>query len=329
MIDFLVRVRCLVYNHASCIEDALRGFCLQETSFPFVCNILDDASDDGGQEVIERFVRQNFDLEDETTAKVEETNAYRLLYAHHRLNKNCYFAVFLLKYNHYKNNIPKWPYLMEWKDVKYVAVCEGDDYWIDSHKLQKQVDYLEEHPGCSFCGTNGIVLWENGEQPPYFFNNVHKSHIIKPEELIGHWLFPTASLLYRKEVGLTKVGGPIKTYGSDQVLALIGLSLGDVYAMSDVTCVYRRDSSNASGFTNTVKKKGREYITEQHLKMYGLYDEFTEGRFSNIIKPLLKRLKRRVPVYKAMNKSYLAAFLMNPFVFAQIAFHKIKTGHNV
>ena len=58
MIDFKVCVRCMTYNQASYIEDALNGFCIQQTSFPFVCCILDDASTDGEPEVIKKYLRK-------------------------------------------------------------------------------------------------------------------------------------------------------------------------------------------------------------------------------------------------------------------------------
>ena len=62
-----------------------------------------------------------------------------------------YFAVVYLKENHYSQKKSKAPYLTEWEDTKYIALCEGDDYWTDPLKLQKQVDFLERHPDYSLC----------------------------------------------------------------------------------------------------------------------------------------------------------------------------------
>ena len=140
---YKVASRCYTYNQASFIEDTLRGFVMQKTDFPVVTIIVDDASTDGEPRVIRRFLRDNFQKPD----RLEENEDYILICANHRTNSNCSFVVLLLKYNHYCIKKPKKSYLSEWIDnAKYLAICEGDDYWIDSLKLQKQVDYLEQHP---------------------------------------------------------------------------------------------------------------------------------------------------------------------------------------
>ena len=141
--DFLVSVRCLTYNHSAYIEDAMNGFCMQKTDFPYVCVILDDASTDGEQEVIKNYLAANF--EEISKDMIEETENYNLYFARHIDNKNCYFVVYFLNWNHFGKK-PKGPYLERWENnSKYVAYCEGDDFWIDNRKLQKQVEYLERN----------------------------------------------------------------------------------------------------------------------------------------------------------------------------------------
>jgi len=150
--DFFVRVSCMTYNHAPFIVDAMNGFTIQDTNFPFVCTIVDDASTDGEQDVIKKYLEDHFDLQDKTIVRNEETDDYILTFARHKTNHNCYFAVFFLKYNHYRKK-PKKPYYKEWADTKYLAICEGDDYWVDSLKLQKQVNYFRNNPECGLVYT--------------------------------------------------------------------------------------------------------------------------------------------------------------------------------
>lgn len=153
-IDFLVRVSCMTYNHAPYIDDAMNGFCMQETSFPFVCMIVDDASTDGEQEVIKKYLEDHFDLQDKTIVRNEETDDYVLTFARHKTNINCYFAVFFLNYNHYGKK-SKAPYIQEWNEnAKYIALCEGDDFWIDPKKLQKQIEFMESNPDYVMCHTD-------------------------------------------------------------------------------------------------------------------------------------------------------------------------------
>lgn len=151
-IEYRVRVSCMTYNHASFIVDAMNGFCIQETTFPFVCAIIDDASTDGEQEVIKKYLQDNFDLEDQSIVRQEDSDDYILIFARHKTNTNCCFAVLFLKYNHYSIKKDKMHYISELLDnVEYHASCEGDDYWIDPQKLQKQVLFLDSHPDYVLC----------------------------------------------------------------------------------------------------------------------------------------------------------------------------------
>lgn len=155
MSRFLVAVRCFTYNQSKYIEETLNGFCMQQMNAPFVCLIVDDASTDGEQKVIEQYVERNFDFTESDVAYKKETEYALIWFARHKENKNCYFAVLFLKENHYTKWDKKISYLHEWRDiVKYEAWCEGDDCWTDSLKLQKQVDYLEAHPECVLVHTD-------------------------------------------------------------------------------------------------------------------------------------------------------------------------------
>ncbi len=149
--DFLVHIRCITYNHSSYIVDALNGFCIQKTSFPFVAIVIDDASPDGEQDVIRRYVEANFNMRN---ANQWDTEDAHFIFAQHKNNSNCFFAVVLLKYNFYQLNKSKEPLIKRWTDTKYIAFCEGDDYWIDTLKIQKQVSYLEDHSGCNMIYTD-------------------------------------------------------------------------------------------------------------------------------------------------------------------------------
>lgn len=67
MPNFTVRIKCITFNHAPYIVDAMNGFCMQKTSFPFVVVIQDDTSTDGEPEVIKQYLQEHFDLEDKDT----------------------------------------------------------------------------------------------------------------------------------------------------------------------------------------------------------------------------------------------------------------------
>lgn len=160
--DFMLHVVCMTYNHSPYIVETLNGFTLQQTDFPFVCVVIDDASTDGEQEVIKQYYKENFDWDNPSVTRNEETDDYILTFARHKTNHNCFFAVLYLKYNHYSIGKSKNPYYEKWTHTKYRALCEGDDYWTDPYKLQKQVDYLESHPECGMVYTQ-VNLYDQGK----------------------------------------------------------------------------------------------------------------------------------------------------------------------
>lgn len=174
---------CMTYNQSTYIEDALNGFTMQKTNFPFVCIVVDDASTDGEQDVIKKYLEQHFELEDKTITRNEETEDYVLSFARHKTNRNCFFAVLFLKYNHYRKK-SKLPYISKWIDnSKYLAMCEGDDYWTAPQKLQTQVDYLETHPNivlsCHQYSVTDVLTGKTSlRKNLYFDRNKRKTKIV-------------------------------------------------------------------------------------------------------------------------------------------------------
>lgn len=233
---FPVYVRCMTYNQASFIEDAMNGFTMQKTDYPFVCIIVDDASTDGEQEIIREYVSSRFDVEDDTVARKEETDDFSLIYARHKTNRNCFFLVLLLKYNHYGKK-SKDPYFKEWtKNVIYVALCEGDDYWIDQYKLSRQVALMEEHSEYSMCAENAYWLDTRTQEKFPFSSNPEKD--ISIDEILTRRQFPTASVVYRNEFSseFAKLHKPALDTSIWAFLATKGV----IHYLPIISSVYRR-----------------------------------------------------------------------------------------
>lgn len=238
---YKVCVLCLTYNQSAYIIDTLNGFCMQETTFPFVCTIIDDASTDGEQEVIKKYLQQNFDLNDETIVRNEETDDYVLTFARNKTNMNCFFAVLYLKYNHYRIAKDKFPYILEWLDnVKYNATCEGDDYWIDPHKLQKQVDFLENHPDYVLCCHETRRYYQDTGEMSY------QKHQILNKYPNGYsfecsydpWLTQTLTNVYRANFKGKDIYLSMKRR-YDVIFAYFIRKSGLCFLMPDVMSVYR------------------------------------------------------------------------------------------
>lgn len=217
---FKVCVRCFTFNQAKYIEDALNGFAMQKTDFPFVCCIVDDASTDGEQEVIKKYMNMHFDYSPNSVSFDKETDYAYIHYAQHKENKNCHFAVLFLKENLYSKNEgnKKFGYISEWrKKCEYEAFCEGDDYWINPDKLHKQVKYMDENSDCgltySYFGTkdeiNGNVIenapLNDSEKYPMVYSKidefiVSKGYVAPPTWVYRLDLFDTFQMIpYSKD----------------------------------------------------------------------------------------------------------------------------------
>lgn len=311
---FLVRVSCMTYNHAPYIVDAMNGFCMQETDFPFVCTIMDDASTDGEQEVIKKYLADHFDLDDQTIVRNEETDDYVLTFARHKKNHNCYFAVFFLKYNHFAiKKIKESSYISEWQDqVKYIALCEGDDYWISPHKLQMQVEFLENNNEYCLCGTNGIIIWDELAKEPSYFNSIINNRTINVDDVVNNWIFPTASILYKKNVVQNYPSWTKKIFMADQTLILIAFHKGKIYALNKISCVYRKSHNNQFSASSIVKTKEPGFITKQLITLLIEFDNWSEHKYQQPIRKRIKYLKKKEKFLKVHHSCKYLAYMRYP-----------------
>lgn len=294
---YMVNVNCPTFNHVNYIEYAMNGFTIQQTNFPFVCTILDDASTDGEQEIIKRYLQENFDLEDTIVARTEETDNYVLNFAKHKINPNCYFAVLFLKYNHYSIKKSKDPYIMEWKDnSKYIALCEGDDFWTDPLKLQKQVDYLESHPECTICFAATRLIDKQGKKQ---YGRIPKDasrlkDVLTLEDFcyeqfyVGQWAFHTSTFFYRSELQIVCQASLKNFPYGDLPTILMCLFHGNGYFINEPMSCYRQDSG---GFNSSLKGNPSKAISIERQLIEGMkwFDKLTGGKYHKSVERRILR----------------------------------------
>lgn len=260
---YTVCTRCMTYNHAPYIVDAMQGFCMQETTFPVVYCILDDASTDGEQEVIQKYLLGHFNMNDSSVVRHEETDDYHAIFAQHKTNKNCFFAVYFLKYNHFSIKKDKRPYYAEWvNSAKYIAYCEGDDYWTSPQKLQKQVEFLESHPEYVFCCHRFKIYDQNKHsfRKEYGFASYKENeHLEISEELfLNTWITQILTSIFRKDAYNRAMDTCIAYYntGRDTFLYYELLKLGKGISLNQYMGIYRwHDGGIAIGLNQAAKYK--------------------------------------------------------------------------
>lgn len=129
----LVSVVCPTFNHAAFIRDAIHGFLMQETSFPFRVILYDDASTDGTADIVREYA-----------------DRYPLI-----------IKAVLQAENHYSKGVRHGRFTAPLIKGRYRAHCEGDDYWLDASKLQIQVERMEQDPGLVLC-YHDFIEFESG-----------------------------------------------------------------------------------------------------------------------------------------------------------------------
>lgn len=205
--SIVVSISCITYNHAPYIRQCIDGFLMQQTNFAFEVLIHDDASTDGTTEIIKEYEAKYPEI---IKPIYEEENQW--------VKGRRGSAVF---------NFPR-------AKGKYIALCEGDDYWTDPLKLQKQVDFLEDNPNyvmCSHCYDTLIEpsgkLIENTRQGGFSYSI---SNYVR-----GEWGCSTLSTVFRLTC-IKKLPYPIEI---DVCLFYAILKQGDGYCMKDIMSVYR------------------------------------------------------------------------------------------
>lgn len=258
MNNIKVTVICYVYNHEKYVRQCLDGFVMQKTDFRFEVIVHDDASTDNSQEIILEYAKNYPDL----------------------------IKPIIQKNNQYQNGGDIYPrFIQKRVNGEYIAICEGDDYWIDEYKLQKQYNRMKTNEDCSFCVSKVLCCDKDGNftdkvypQEDYLINN---SGVISGETMITHlyskrmYPFQTSSYFVKKEVYDKTQEIFVSLF--DRNIMLTGSLLGNFYYIDEPMSVYRR-FTETSWSLNTKnmdkKKKNEQYI--QLLNYDYIFDEYTK-----------------------------------------------------
>ncbi|WP_299065991.1 glycosyltransferase [uncultured Polaribacter sp.] len=285
--EVLVSISCLTFNHELYIRQCLEGFIIQKTNFAFEVLIHDDASTDKTAEIIKEYevkypeiIKPIYQSENQYSKGVSVSSAY---------------------------NFPR-------AKGKYIAMCEGDDYWTDPLKLQKQFDYLEMNKNCSLVFTNYSIAYDNNKViknehiSDYSFNGIFKTNPIR-----------TVSVCFRADYLNEIINNKPKDYPFLDLSLFLSLAIkGEIGLINENTCVYRyhyssmthiRDIETKLKFIET-KFKIRNYFIENfnlkpELKKYAITNRLIEGYKSTLIYDLDRKYidfeRNKIKKYKDYN----------------------------
>lgn len=244
-----VSVVCITYNQECYIKDALNSFLQQKTNFPFEIIIHDDASFDSTSNIL-KFYQKKYPEIIKLILKTEN-----------QFSKSMYLPI----RNCFDLVAPS---------SKYIALCEGDDFWVHPDKLQYQYDALEEYRDINICFTSAFNLNNNGEiKEVYKYSDSLKLFSLSEVVRGGGGFMPTASLFFRKEVieriPIWIIKAPVIDYYLQMIASLDNGSL----FIPMVSCVYR---VNAKGsWTKSRSNISKEKILDEHSRRVFIFSELS------------------------------------------------------
>jgi len=207
----VVSILCDTFNHEGFIKETLEGFLKQETTFPFEIIVHDDASKDATPAIVKEYAER-----------------YPLI-----------IKTVLQKENQYSQKINFWSDVtFPMAQGKYIALCEGDDYWIDELKLQKQVDFLENNPDYVITWTDFYTRKGSELVPNDFKESLPAVYTVDFDTLFKPYCTYTLTSLFRKEA-VDPLDYKKFKYGKDNTLYALALCHGKGAFLNFQAAVYR------------------------------------------------------------------------------------------
>ena len=291
----IVSIQCITYNHENYIRDAIEGFLMQKTTFPVEILIHDDASNDSTSDII----------------RVYESRFPNLIKPIYQTEN---------QYSKKRGLISK--IQNDRSKGKYIAKCEGDDYWTDPLKLQKQVDFLENNSEYVACYHNAIINYVDKKNKNHLYNKINESRNVSLEEIINNWSVPTASIVMRKKVIDNLPDWRNNIYSGDYTLILLCLNIGKLYFINEVMSVY---NVSLKGSSVSSQIKGNSTIVfNEHIKLLKYFNEYTNEVYISIIKKRIKSLNNEIAYYELKEKGVVKAMMKFPKMFFEKLINRLR-----
>lgn len=237
MSDIQVTVRCITYNHVAYIEQCLTSLVSQKTTFSYEVLVFDDASTDGTSDIVRRFAEEYPNI----------------------------IVPVIHSSNHYSRGIDTDEGFLDLAKGKYVAFCEGDDYWCSDDKLQEQFDYMESHPDCRLH-CHAVAEFDDQKQKIACIRKASdtEADVSLERVLFNFTSFGTNSMMYRRvDHELPKA---FRGWGVGDYPRFIYSKLaGNIHYSTDIMSAYRTNVPGSWTSRNrslSAKKRSTEMIAE-------------------------------------------------------------------
>lgn len=251
-----VSVKVITYNHEKFIAQCLEGILMQRTNFSFEVIVGEDCSTDRTREIV-------FDYQAKFPDKIRVITS----------EKNVGGMANVIR-------------VQQACQGKYQASCEGDDYWIDPLKLQRQADFMEAHPEVSMCFHNVLTINENRTYARLFYDSPTPEFL--DFDAACQIIVPMSSVMARSEVLATLPGWRKSLRFGDVIMRLWCAHSGKLGFLNEVMSVYRK---HAGGMTKVVPSRARDR-QEEIISIYRRFDDETRGEHASAIQTKIFAMKK-------------------------------------
>jgi len=227
----LVNIAMITYNHGNFIAQAIEGVLMQKTTFDFQLVIGEDCSTDNTYEIC---------------LKYKNEYPEKIVLLHNEINIGVY------------NNLIK---TFNACEAKYLGTCEGDDYWTDPYKLQKQVDFLEKNNDFSMTFHRSSILYENENKIIEANNNFNENKEFDGVEAYKKMSFQSGSMVYRKNLFVPPKNFEKYIFPDNGIILSLAMH-GKFYGFSDIMSVYRKHDG---GLSNPSWEKAMKFLEMMDL----------------------------------------------------------------
>lgn len=294
--EILISVVTITYSHDKYIVDTIEGILKQNYNGPIEFIIANDNSPDNTDIIIREYLEntvipQNIEIK----------------YTCHKENKGV---------------ISNFNWALMQSQGKYIAICEGDDYWIDSNKLKIQVDFLEKNQEYSMCFHNAIINYVDKKNKNHLYNKINESRNVSLEEIINNWSVPTASIVMRKKVIDNLPDWRNNIYSGDYTLILLCLNIGKLYFINEVMSVYNVSLKGSS--VSSQIKGNSTFVFNEHIKLLKYFNEYTNEVYISIIKKRIKSLNNEIAYYELKEKGVVKAMMKFPKMFFEKLINRLR-----
>lgn len=292
--EVIVSIVCICFNHEKYIGQALNSFLTQDTVYKYEIIVHDDASTDNSRDIIEQY-------------KMMYPNVIKTIYQDVNVFTKEPYNIFMIPFNECQGRL--------------IAICEADDFWISTNKIQRQCEYMLNNNNVQLTFHSAKIIDENGHEIKVNDREFYHEQKFSVDEVINSWFINTQTIMFRNNVDNIDFASMKEVLNLDWALQLLCATKGYVVFVSDIYAGYRKHSEGVS-----VKLlSDAKYRTLKQFALLDWFNKYTDFKYaSGVNKRKLEVLNEFSELFFRRKYGSIIYFLLNPKTFIRKLVNVVK-----